>query len=42
VRARVRQPVRIVMHALQSQLGDLAQTVVLDDTYHVVMLDRQR
>ena len=52
--ARVRQPALIVhpreddraslrnMHYLQSQLGGVVETVVLDDSYHVVTLDRQR
>ena len=30
------------MHYLQGKLGGLVETVVLDDSYHVVTLDRQR
>jgi carboxylesterase len=51
---RVRQPALIVhpreddraslrnLNFLQSNLGGLVETVVLDDSYHVVTLDRQR
>jgi carboxylesterase len=51
---KVRQPALIVhpraddraslrnLHYLQSNLGGLTHTVVLDDSYHVVTLDRQR
>jgi carboxylesterase len=52
--AHVRQPALIVhpreddraslrnLHYLQSSLGGLTETVVLDDSYHLVTLDRQR
>jgi carboxylesterase len=52
--AEVRQPALIVhprqddraslrnLHYLQSGLGGLTETVVLDDSYHIVTLDRQR
>jgi carboxylesterase len=52
--ARVRQPTLIVhpreddraslgnMKYLQSQLSGMVETVVLDDSYHVITLDRQR
>jgi carboxylesterase len=51
---KVRQPALIVhpraddraslrnLHYLQSNLGGLTHTVVLDDSYHVITLDRQR
>jgi len=51
---RVRQPALIVhprnddraslrnLDYLQSNLGGLTHTLVLDDSYHVVTLDRQR
>jgi carboxylesterase len=50
----VRQPALIVhpreddraslrnLHYLQTSLGGLTETVVLDDSYHLVTLDRQR
>jgi len=50
----VRQPTLIVhpreddraslrnLHYLQASLGGLTETVVLDDSYHLVTLDRQR
>jgi carboxylesterase len=50
----VRQPTLIVhpreddraslrnLNYLQSSLGGLVETVVLDDSYHIVTLDRQR
>jgi carboxylesterase len=52
--AQVRQPALIVhpreddraslrnLHYLQSGLGGLTETVVLNDSYHIVTLDRQR
>ena len=52
--AHVRQPALIVhpreddraslrnLHYLQSKLGGVVEAVVLDDSYHVVTLDRQR
>jgi carboxylesterase len=52
--AEVRQPALIIhpreddraslrnLHYLQSGLGGLTETVVLDDSYHIVTLDRQR
>jgi carboxylesterase len=52
--ADVRQPALIIhprqddraslrnLHYLQSSLGGLAETVVLNDSYHLVTLDRQR
>jgi carboxylesterase len=52
--AEVRQPALIIhprqddraslrnLHFLQSGLGGLTETVVLDDSYHIVTLDRQR
>ncbi len=52
--AEVRQPALIVhpreddraslrnLHYLQSSLGGLTETVVLNDSYHIVTLDRQR
>jgi carboxylesterase len=51
---KVRQPALIIhpreddraslrnLHYLQSSLGGLTETVVLDDSYHIVTLDRQR
>jgi carboxylesterase len=52
--AQVRQPALIIhpreddraslrnLHYLQTSLGGLTETVVLDDSYHLVTLDRQR
>jgi carboxylesterase len=52
--AGVRQPAIIIhpreddraslrnLHYLQSSLGGLTETVVLNDSYHLVTLDRQR
>jgi carboxylesterase len=52
--AEVRQPSLIIhprqddraslrnLHYLQSRLGGLTETVVLDDSYHIITLDRQR
>jgi carboxylesterase len=52
--AEVRQPTLIVhpreddraslrnLHYLQTSLGGLTETVVLNDSYHIVTLDRQR
>jgi carboxylesterase len=51
---QVRQPALIVhpreddraslrnLHYLQASLGGLTETVVLDDSYHLITLDRQR
>ncbi|HEX5958304.1 MAG TPA: alpha/beta fold hydrolase [Hyphomicrobiaceae bacterium] len=52
--SQIRQPALIIhpreddraslrnLHYLQSNLGGLKETVVLDDSYHIVTLDRQR